>query len=255
MFLNGKGYCFSISEEQWFELFYLRQRNLEEASISGLTKLWNPPFPQKVLEVGCGSGRFLCWLYERGHVVYGVEPSKELIEKSKKRLPPHIEIRNAKAEQLPFENGIFDVVFFVFSLEYVDDPKKALAEAFRVSKGSVIAILFNKLCLHLWLDRISGIINQSPLGRGRILGRRDVQRLVNSVFRFPVFVRWITCGGKNPFLAPLLIIRFDMASGILVMKKDGFSVKPAIASNVIIRTRQEGFLYERSFAFQKDGKK
>jgi SAM-dependent methyltransferase len=87
-----------------------------------------------VLEVGVGSGLNLP-LFDPRRVaeVTGVDPSAPLLARAARRecAVPRT-LREAVAEDLPFDAGQFDTVIFTYTLCSVDDPRAALREARRV---------------------------------------------------------------------------------------------------------------------------
>jgi ubiquinone/menaquinone biosynthesis C-methylase UbiE len=56
---------------------------------------------------------------------------------------PHIEVREAGANSLPFADGVFDCVVSTGSLHHWNDPVGALAEARRVLKNGGCALLYD----------------------------------------------------------------------------------------------------------------
>lgn len=56
------------------------------------------------------------------------------------RIVPGVKFRTAKAENLPFEDKLFDIVFLGLVLHESDSPTDALKEAYRVA-GSRVVIL------------------------------------------------------------------------------------------------------------------
>lgn len=85
------------------------------------------------LDIGMGSGRFALPL----GIDAGVEPSQKMREIAiAKGLHPVDGI----AENLPFENETFDFALMITVICFVDDPLKALQEAYRVIRknGSLI---------------------------------------------------------------------------------------------------------------------
>lgn len=85
------------------------------------------------MEVGVGSGRFAGPL----GIKIGVEPSSRMAEIARRR---GIEVINGVAEDLPFEDDVFDFVLMVTTICFLDDVEEALREAHRVLKrgGSII---------------------------------------------------------------------------------------------------------------------
>ena len=98
---------------------------------------------KKLLEIGAGVGTFLITARTKyGINAYGVEPSKDefspfnqisktLLEEYD--LPKDIVVCGI-AEDLPFENESFDLVYSTNVLEHVQDPIKVLSESLRVLK-------------------------------------------------------------------------------------------------------------------------
>ena len=94
----------------------------------------------RVLDVGCGTGRFVATLAERGVRAAGVDPSPEMLEVARRKNPRAV-LKRAIAERLPFKDGWFDRVVFVLSVHLVDRPR-AFAETHRVlAPGGRIAIV------------------------------------------------------------------------------------------------------------------
>jgi SAM-dependent methyltransferase len=96
-----------------------------------------------VLDVGCGSGLTLVLAAERGAVPSGVDISPGLLGIARDRLP-HVDLREADMESLPFGDGAFDAVTGVNAFQFAGDPRRALGEAARVIRpgGRVVASLF-----------------------------------------------------------------------------------------------------------------
>jgi SAM-dependent methyltransferase len=91
------------------------------------------------LEIGVGTGRFAAPLKIRR----GIEPSKRMATVARKR---GIEVTTGTAERLPFDSGTFDFALMVTTICFVDDPRAALREAFRVLKkgGSLTVALVDR---------------------------------------------------------------------------------------------------------------
>lgn len=88
---------------------------------------------RRVLELGCGPGKFVALLASLGYEVVGVDPSSfpdwELI----KNRHHDVEFREEiVAEALPFEDRSFDHVACLGALLYFDDPARGLREMARV---------------------------------------------------------------------------------------------------------------------------
>ncbi len=93
---------------------------------------YETPFGSKVLDVGANGGEFMEVLKrDRNCEVYGIDVSELCIEEAKKK---GIEVIKANADQIPFPDQTFDVVYLNEVLIHVFDPEKVLREVKRVLK-------------------------------------------------------------------------------------------------------------------------
>ncbi len=90
-----------------------------------------------VLEVGCGSGRFLKYLINKAGFIVGVDPSHavfasdNLLGKAE-----NVMLVKASANDLPFENESFDFVYSIGVLHHIPDTYKAMKACVdKVKKG------------------------------------------------------------------------------------------------------------------------
>ena len=88
---------------------------------------------QRVLDIGCGVGSFLRVVGERGGEPHGIDASEALIAFARNRLPD-ADLRVGEMEDLPWENGTFDLVTGFNAFFFADDMVAALREAGRVAK-------------------------------------------------------------------------------------------------------------------------
>lgn len=193
---------------------FLRTDDLWNAIFQAVDRLWSPPFPQKVLEIGCESTQFLRWLDETGHSVQRIDLSETPIRTISDRLPKGVAVWQVKPEKLPFGSKSFDTVFFTLSLEYTSSPKEALKEAFRVAKSSVIIVSFNFYSPYLWVARLSGWMTKSSSAGCRIISSNTLTNMIRSVTEVPLRitsepVRWKDMG--TTFFSPIIVTRFDIA--------------------------------------------
>jgi demethylmenaquinone methyltransferase/2-methoxy-6-polyprenyl-1,4-benzoquinol methylase len=95
-----------------------------------------------VLDVATGTGLVAAELVRRGFTVTGVDQSAQMLERARQRFGNRVELEEASAESLPFENAHFDHLTFTYLLRYVADPGATLRELARVVRaGGVVASL------------------------------------------------------------------------------------------------------------------
>lgn len=85
----------------------------------------------KVLDVGCGEGRFCRMLQAEGREVVGLDPAAALIAEARVRDPDGVYVQGA-AESLPFSDGAFGLVVSYLSLIDIADIRAAIPEMVRV---------------------------------------------------------------------------------------------------------------------------
>ncbi|HEX7080739.1 MAG TPA: class I SAM-dependent methyltransferase [Gammaproteobacteria bacterium] len=97
-----------------------------------------------VLDVACGAGEWLEELARRGARTAGVDISAVGIERCRNRVPD-AELFCCAAEELPFDDNIFDIVTCLGSLEHFLDERRALLEMCRVARqdGQILLLVPN----------------------------------------------------------------------------------------------------------------
>jgi SAM-dependent methyltransferase len=87
----------------------------------------------QTVDVGCGEGRLVRDLTERGYKVCGVDVSDKLIELAKQS-DPEGTYKVGNASRLPLEDGYADLVVSFMCLHDVDDLGAAMLEIARILK-------------------------------------------------------------------------------------------------------------------------
>ena len=86
-----------------------------------------------MLDIGCGAGGALLVARRLGAAVTGLDAAQALVEIARERLPgARIEI--GEMENLPFEDGTFDLVTSFNAFQFAENPIHALQEAGRVCR-------------------------------------------------------------------------------------------------------------------------
>jgi len=112
---------YSKEYDEWF----IRNQDIYLAELNAIKSLISSD--KFGVEIGVGSGRFALPL----GIKVGVDQSKKINKKKKRR---GIQVYEAVAEQLPFNDKTFDFILMVTTICFVDDLVKSFKEAYRVLK-------------------------------------------------------------------------------------------------------------------------
>lgn len=93
---------------------------------------------RSALDIGCGDGKRTVEIANRCTTVTGIEPIGEKVTQAKKRNIANATFIVGSAEKLPFDDQLFDVIFFTLSLHHVPMSlmETAINEAVRVVRPS-----------------------------------------------------------------------------------------------------------------------
>jgi len=109
---------------------FLQQINFQ-AEFAGIKKC-------KILDLGCGVGRFCKEISSLGHVVTGVDSSQEMINLARKTLPQKVKLINANLVQdkklaTTYKN-YFDIIVAMHSWEWIEDIETIVTKLAKMLK-------------------------------------------------------------------------------------------------------------------------
>ena len=169
-----------------------------------LDELFAQAAPRSVLDVGCGEGVLTHkWAHGLEGRIVGIDLEDPAIQAEwAKRRAPNLSYRVMKAENLPFEEGEFDLAAAIEVLEHVPDPEHTVAQMARVARGG-----------HLLVS-----VPREPLWRGLNMARgaylRDLGNTPGHVNHWSKqgFVRLLARHGevverRSPFPWTMLLVR------------------------------------------------
>lgn len=151
----------------------------------------------RILDVGCGTGANLIMLSKSGDAE-GVDISPDALEFCRQRGLDNV--RLGSAEEIPYEDGSFDLVTALDVVEHLDDDLAGLREMRRVLKPDGRILLFVPTFMFLW-----GVQDDVSHHRRRYRLtelRRTVEQAGFEVER--------TTYANITFFAPILLVRIFM---------------------------------------------
>ena len=145
---------------------------------------------KRILDLGCGLGRFSVFLAKKGARVTGVDIGPDLVAASNilaKVNQVDCEFQTASIVSLPFESQTYDIVLGLCVLHHLSelDVSKALSEAHRVLNEAGIAIFLEPVENSKLFDLIQNLFRAGKRGSGyyrpSILQRRAWNDYVRSL--------------------------------------------------------------------------
>jgi ubiquinone/menaquinone biosynthesis C-methylase UbiE len=106
-----------------------------------------PSPPGRIVDVGCGIGRWARRLVDMGHVVVGIEPAPAMAARARERLTStSFELIEQPMEDAELAGQDVDLVLAMGSLQYSEEPEQALRRlALWVRPGGAVAVLVDSL--------------------------------------------------------------------------------------------------------------
>jgi ubiquinone/menaquinone biosynthesis C-methylase UbiE len=177
------GYVFDFKAAQRYDDWYQDPRNRFIAALEDqlILRLLKPVRGERVLDVGCGTGRHLLAFLKMGLDVTGVDASPYMLDIARKKLAHRSGLFQGFAEDLPFEDNSFDVATLITTLEFVDDVESAIQEACRVASNRVFIGVLNRYAIKGIERRIKGIFSASLFNRARFFGLWELRRTVRQI--------------------------------------------------------------------------
>jgi ubiquinone/menaquinone biosynthesis C-methylase UbiE len=177
----------------------------------------------RTLELGAGTGHNLSHYGDSVTELVLTEPDRFMAGRLRKRLaaeesaPARVEVVDARAEELPFEDASFDTVVSTLVLCTVDDPSRAMAEAARVLRPNGRLLYLEHVRspdserLTRWQDRLErpwgwcsgGCHPNRPTGETLRSAGLEVERMDReSMPKAPPLVRPMISGAARPARSP-----------------------------------------------------
>ncbi|MFA5382544.1 MAG: methyltransferase domain-containing protein [Candidatus Micrarchaeia archaeon] len=101
--------------------------------------------PKRILDMGCGSGRWSRYLLELypNAVVYSLDIAPDMLKQTKenlKKFGKRSKTIESNMENIPFDDAYFDLVVTIRALKYVPNVKKVFSEVSRVLKSNGVFV-------------------------------------------------------------------------------------------------------------------
>jgi ubiquinone/menaquinone biosynthesis C-methylase UbiE len=187
------GYVFDFHDARNYEQSIHKQRNRCMVALENqlMLNLLRPAVGESILDIGCGTGLSLEPLLKCSLNTSGIDPSPYMLEIASGRLGQKVDLYRGFAEDLPFDDNSFNYASFFTSLEFVENPAKAIEEACRVAKDRVFIGFLNSYALKGIQRRLKGIFTATIFNKARFFSVWELKSMVQKKTG-PVPIQWRT---------------------------------------------------------------
>ncbi len=187
------GYIFDFQDATSYDAWFKKAKNRYclDLEIKLMLDLLSAKKGQRILDIGCGTGIGLAPLLGKGLSLTGIDPSPYMLDIASKRLGNEVELHRGVAEDLPFGDNEFDCAFFFVSLEFTDRPAKAIEEACRVAKDTVIICVLNRFAPLNILRRFKSFFVASIYNQAHFFSIWELKQILFAILG-SVPVKWRT---------------------------------------------------------------
>jgi len=187
------GHVFDFKDARAYAEWVSRNQDQWVASLESrlMLKMLQPHAGESVLDIGCGTGASSIPLLQQGLNVTGIDPSPYMLDLSLEALGRRVDLYRGHAEDLPFDDNSFNHAVFFITLEFVDDPQKAIAEACRVAKDRVFIGFLNRFAIKGLQRWFSGWFSTSLFDHARFFSVWELKRIIR-LAAGPVPASWRT---------------------------------------------------------------
>ena len=173
----------AVAYEQWLEI--PQNKFIYTLETQLMRDLLKPMRGETLLDIGCGTGACLHAFLDIDLQVTGLDPSTYMLDIALKKLGSRVDLYRGYAEDLPFDDNSFTYATLFTTLEFVDDPQKALEEACRVAKDRVFIGVLNRYAIKGIQRRVKGMFSSSIYNHAQFFSvwelKTIIRRIVGSV--------------------------------------------------------------------------
>ncbi|MBW1695275.1 MAG: class I SAM-dependent methyltransferase [Deltaproteobacteria bacterium] len=177
------GYVFDFKDSREYQQLMSLPANRATADHECrlMLEMLNPLPGNTILDIGCGLGLNFSALLSEGLQITGIDPSPYMLDIAKKKATNRIDLHRGYAEDLPFEDNSFNYSCLTSTLEFVEDPQRAIEEACRVAKDRIFLGFLNRYAINGIQLRVKGVFTKTIYNHARFFSVWELKRLVRSL--------------------------------------------------------------------------
>jgi len=220
------GYVFDFQDAGSYDVWLDQAKNRYclDLEIRLMLDLLAPQKGQRILDIGCGTGISLEPLLDQGLQLTGIDPSPYMLDIAAGRLGCKVDLHRGAAEDLPFEDNSFDSAVFFTSLEFMDRPAKAIEEACRVAKDTVILCVLNRYAPLNMARRLKSFVSPGIYMHAHFFTIWELKRILTAILG-KVPVKWrttvqcpVACNRVTGYFENLKLVQRSCFGTMICMK-------------------------------------
>lgn len=187
------GYVFDFNDALNYDCWFDKPQNKFTAGLEFrlMLDMLKPMDGNSLLDIGCGTGASLFPFSDRGLQITGIDPSPYMLDIAIKKVGHSVDLHRGFAEDLPFDDNSFNYSCFITTLEFVEDPRKAIEEACRVTKDRIFIGVLNRHALKGIQLRLKGMFTKSIYNRAQFFSIWELKKIIRAILG-DVPVSWRT---------------------------------------------------------------
>lgn len=179
----------ACSYAEWMKLAH--NQSVLDLESRMMLKLLHPANNETILDIGCGTGASSSALLQAGLDVTGIDPSPYMLDMAAQNLGNRVDLYRGFAEELPFDDNSFNHACFFTTLEFVEDPIKAIEEACRVAKDKIFIGFLNRFAIKSVQRRLQSFFANTIFKHARFFSVWELKSMVRTMAG-PIPVDWRT---------------------------------------------------------------
>jgi len=187
------GYIFDFQDAIAYERWLGKAPNSDilRLEIQLMRDMLKPMRGETLLDIGCGTGSCLQAFLDMDLQATGLDPSSYMLDIALKKIGYRADLYRGYAEDLPFDDNSFTYASLFTTLEFVEDPRKALEEACRVAKDRVFIGVLNRYAIKGIQRRVKGMFSASIYNHAQFFSVWELKTVLREILG-PVPVSWRT---------------------------------------------------------------
>lgn len=187
------GYIFTADDAVAYKEWSGKPKNRAAIELEGclMISMLRPMLGERVIDIGCGTGAAFTPFFEKRLSVTGLDPSQYMLDTASNNFGNRADLHKGFAEDLPFGDNSFNHACFVKTLEFTENPEKAIREACRVAKNSVFIGFLNRHSLRGTGLRVKRIFTNTIYNHARLFSIWELKHTIRTILG-DVPVSWRT---------------------------------------------------------------